>query len=143
VGYAPAEKLARVIDEENGPRAIVSDATLTVFPADMSGDGLTEIVGTIDVAVPADGRAELIAGMARRRRGHQPAKPLPVGSEAPSSLNRGHRGRDTAVCGSGQAYAVTCRRISFDDDDVSPRARRGRPPRRGRLRGRGASFALP
>ena len=43
-GFAPAERVFNALDEEQGPRLLFSDAGLTIFLADMSGDGLTDIV---------------------------------------------------------------------------------------------------
>ena len=43
-GFAPAERVAKVFDEEQGPHLVFADATQSVYLADMSGDGLTDIV---------------------------------------------------------------------------------------------------
>ena len=43
-GFAPAEKVSKALDEEKGPRIVFADKTQTIFLADMSGDGLTDIV---------------------------------------------------------------------------------------------------
>jgi RHS repeat-associated protein len=51
-GYGPALKVSKAIDEEKGPRLVFSDANQQVFIADMSGDGLGDIVrirnGSVD-----------------------------------------------------------------------------------------------
>ncbi|MTI86959.1 MAG: insecticidal toxin complex protein [Balneolaceae bacterium] len=43
-GYKPAEMVARPFDEEEGPAVVFADQEETIFLADMSGDGLTDIV---------------------------------------------------------------------------------------------------
>ncbi|HMR19403.1 MAG TPA: SpvB/TcaC N-terminal domain-containing protein, partial [Sphingobacterium sp.] len=43
-GYAPTQKTAKPFDEEAGPHIIFADPTQTIFLADMSGDGMTDIV---------------------------------------------------------------------------------------------------
>jgi RHS repeat-associated protein len=43
-GHAPAEVVSLLDDEELGPRVVFADAEQSVFLADMSGDGLTDIV---------------------------------------------------------------------------------------------------
>jgi RHS repeat-associated protein len=43
-GYAPSEKTLQALDEERGPAVIFSDQEQCIFLADMSGDGLTDIV---------------------------------------------------------------------------------------------------
>jgi RHS repeat-associated protein len=43
-GYAPARRVSRALDEEHGPRVVFSDGTESMFLADVSGDGLTDIV---------------------------------------------------------------------------------------------------
>jgi RHS repeat-associated protein len=43
-GFGPAEKVPRAIDEEKGPRIIFADGTQTIYLADMSGDGLSDLV---------------------------------------------------------------------------------------------------
>lgn len=43
-GYAPPEHSHKVFDEETGPAIVFADASQTIFLADMSGDGLTDIV---------------------------------------------------------------------------------------------------
>ncbi len=43
-GYQPVEFTAKTFDEEQGPAIVFADAEQTIFLADMSGDGLTDIV---------------------------------------------------------------------------------------------------
>lgn len=43
-GYKAARRVAKALDEENGPRIVFNEAFQTIFLADMSGDGLTDIV---------------------------------------------------------------------------------------------------
>ncbi|SNX67457.1 RHS repeat-associated protein [Cereibacter ovatus] len=43
-GFGPAERVLRAFDEENGPAVIFAEAEQSVFLADMSGDGLSDIV---------------------------------------------------------------------------------------------------
>lgn len=43
-GYSAAEFAAKTFDEEKGPAIIFADRDQTIFLADMSGDGLTDIV---------------------------------------------------------------------------------------------------
>lgn len=43
-GYSVAHKTPHPFDEEQGPHIIFADATESIFLADMSGDGLTDIV---------------------------------------------------------------------------------------------------
>lgn len=43
-GFGPAEAASKVLDEEKGPALVFADATQSVYVADMSGDGLTDIV---------------------------------------------------------------------------------------------------
>ncbi len=43
-GYDPAEYSPKPYDEEKGPAMVFSDATESIFLADMSGDGMTDIV---------------------------------------------------------------------------------------------------
>ena len=43
-GFGPAQTVLRVLDEEKGPRVVFGDATQSIYLADMSGDGLTDIV---------------------------------------------------------------------------------------------------
>jgi RHS repeat-associated protein len=43
-GFAPAERIAKAIDEERGPALVLADSTGSIFLADMSGDGLADLV---------------------------------------------------------------------------------------------------
>ncbi|MBP8276482.1 MAG: hypothetical protein KAX55_06310 [Propionivibrio sp.] len=43
-GFGPAQRIAKVLDEEKGPRVVFADGTQTIYLADLSGDGLTDIV---------------------------------------------------------------------------------------------------
>jgi Salmonella virulence plasmid 65kDa B protein len=43
-GFGSAEQVCAPWDEERGPAVILADGTQTMFTADMSGDGLTDIV---------------------------------------------------------------------------------------------------
>lgn len=43
-GFAPARRTAQVLDEEKGPRLVFADASQSVYLADLSGDGLTDLV---------------------------------------------------------------------------------------------------
>src|SRR5690606_20673630 len=43
-GYEAAQRLARALDEEAGPAIVFADATQSIHLADMTGDGLTDIV---------------------------------------------------------------------------------------------------
>ncbi|HEU4891610.1 MAG TPA: SpvB/TcaC N-terminal domain-containing protein [Vicinamibacterales bacterium] len=43
-GYGPAQRTPQPRDEEQGPRLIFADGTESIFLADMSGDGLTDLV---------------------------------------------------------------------------------------------------
>ncbi len=43
-GYKAARRVAKAFDEELGPAALFSDAKQSIYLADMSGDGLTDIV---------------------------------------------------------------------------------------------------
>ncbi|WON73555.1 SpvB/TcaC N-terminal domain-containing protein [Nitrosospira sp. Is2] len=43
-GFGPGEKVRQAIDEEQGPRLVFADGTQSVYLADMSGDGLTDLV---------------------------------------------------------------------------------------------------
>lgn len=43
-GFAPARRVTKSLDEENGPRLVFADGTQSIFLADMSGDGLTDLV---------------------------------------------------------------------------------------------------
>lgn len=43
-GFGPAQRVAQLLDEERGPRLVFADGTQSVYLADMSGDGLTDLV---------------------------------------------------------------------------------------------------
>ena len=43
-GYAPLKKIAKAVDEKKGAAITFADKTETIFLADMTGDGLTDIV---------------------------------------------------------------------------------------------------
>ncbi len=42
-GFGPGEKVRQAIDEEQGPRLVFADGTQSIYLADMSGDGLTDL----------------------------------------------------------------------------------------------------
>ena len=43
-GYAAAQKTSKPFDEEEGPHIVFADAKQTIYLADMSGDGMTDIL---------------------------------------------------------------------------------------------------
>src|SRR5262249_40437793 len=43
-GFGPAEHVHKPFDEERGPRLVFADGVQSIYLADMSGDGLTDIV---------------------------------------------------------------------------------------------------
>ncbi|HEY1527904.1 MAG TPA: SpvB/TcaC N-terminal domain-containing protein [Candidatus Angelobacter sp.] len=43
-GFGPAQRVAQSLDAEKGPQLVFSDGTESIFLADMSGDGLTDLV---------------------------------------------------------------------------------------------------
>ena len=43
-GFGPAQRVARALDEEKGPHIVFADGTQSIYLADLSGDGLTDIV---------------------------------------------------------------------------------------------------
>jgi RHS repeat-associated protein len=43
-GFASCEKVRQALDEEKGPRLVFADGTQSVYLADISGDGLTDLV---------------------------------------------------------------------------------------------------
>ncbi|ANY16520.1 hypothetical protein AW878_02420 [Bordetella pseudohinzii] len=43
-GFGPARRVAQAIDEEKGPRIVFADGAQSIYLADLSGDGLTDIV---------------------------------------------------------------------------------------------------
>lgn len=44
VGFGPAQRVHQVLDEEKGPRLVLADAIQSIYLADLSGDGLTDLV---------------------------------------------------------------------------------------------------
>ena len=44
VGFAPAQRVQQLLDEETGPRLVFADGTQSIYLSDMSGDGLTDLV---------------------------------------------------------------------------------------------------
>jgi len=43
-GFGPAQRVPQSLDEEKGPKIVFADGTESIFLADMSGDGLTDLV---------------------------------------------------------------------------------------------------
>ncbi len=43
-GFGPAHHVAQALDEETGPRLVFGDRTQSIYLADISGDGLTDLV---------------------------------------------------------------------------------------------------
>jgi RHS repeat-associated protein len=43
-GFGAAERVQQALDEEEGPRLVLADGTQSVYLADLSGDGLTDLV---------------------------------------------------------------------------------------------------
>ncbi|WP_337287739.1 SpvB/TcaC N-terminal domain-containing protein [Candidatus Methylomirabilis sp.] len=43
-GFGSAHRVAQALDEEKGPRLVFADSTQSIYLADMSGDGLTDLV---------------------------------------------------------------------------------------------------
>jgi len=43
-GFGPAQRVQQALDEEKGPKLIFADGTASIFLADVSGDGLTDLV---------------------------------------------------------------------------------------------------
>ena len=43
-GFGPARRVAQALDEERGPRVVFADGTQSIYLADLSGDGLTDLV---------------------------------------------------------------------------------------------------
>jgi RHS repeat-associated protein len=43
-GFAPGERVFKAVDEEQGPRLVFADGTQSIYLADMSGDGLADLV---------------------------------------------------------------------------------------------------
>jgi len=44
IGFAPARRVRQELDEEKGPRLVFADGTQSIYLADLSGDGLTDLV---------------------------------------------------------------------------------------------------
>jgi RHS repeat-associated protein len=42
-GFGPPERVCKVLDEEEGPRLVFADGTQSIYLADLSGDGLTDL----------------------------------------------------------------------------------------------------
>ncbi len=42
-GFAPAERAFKALDEEEGPKLVFADGTQSIYLADLSGDGLTDL----------------------------------------------------------------------------------------------------
>ncbi len=42
-GFGPAQRVRQALDEEKGPKLVFADGTESIFLADLSGDGLTDI----------------------------------------------------------------------------------------------------
>ena len=43
-GFGPEQRVSQAVDEEKGPRLLFADSTQSTFLADLSGDGLTDLV---------------------------------------------------------------------------------------------------
>lgn len=43
-GFGPAQRVYQALDEEKGPRLVFADGTQSIYLADISGDGLTDLV---------------------------------------------------------------------------------------------------
>ena len=43
-GFGPAQRVVQALDEEHGPRIVFADGTQSIHLADLSGDGLTDLV---------------------------------------------------------------------------------------------------
>jgi hypothetical protein len=43
-GFGPPERVRQALDEEKGPKLIIADGTQSIHLADLSGDGLTDLV---------------------------------------------------------------------------------------------------
>ena len=43
-GFGPARRVVQALDEEKGPRVVFADGTQSIYLADLSGDGLTDLV---------------------------------------------------------------------------------------------------
>src|SRR5213079_1125606 len=42
-GFGPARRVTQPLDEEKGPRLVFADGTQSIYLADLSGDGLTDL----------------------------------------------------------------------------------------------------
>ena len=42
-GFGPSHRVAQALDEETGPRLVFADGTQSIYTADLSGDGLTDL----------------------------------------------------------------------------------------------------
>ncbi|MBA2394361.1 MAG: toxin, partial [Ktedonobacteraceae bacterium] len=47
-GFGPAQQVHQSLDEEQGPRLLLADGTQSIYLADMSGDGLSDLVRVRD-----------------------------------------------------------------------------------------------
>ena len=47
-GFGPAQQVHQPLDEEQGPRLLLADGTQSMYLADMSGDGLSDLVRVRD-----------------------------------------------------------------------------------------------
>ncbi|HEV8714046.1 MAG TPA: SpvB/TcaC N-terminal domain-containing protein [Candidatus Binatia bacterium] len=43
-GFGPSERICKALDEEKGPRLVFADSTQSIYLADLSGDGLTDLL---------------------------------------------------------------------------------------------------
>jgi RHS repeat-associated protein len=43
-GFSPAQRVSQALDEEKGPRVVFADSAQSIYLADLSGDGLTDLV---------------------------------------------------------------------------------------------------
>ncbi|MFN0165538.1 MAG: SpvB/TcaC N-terminal domain-containing protein, partial [Bryobacteraceae bacterium] len=43
-GFGPAERVSQALTEEHGPRLVLTDSAQSIYLADLSGDGLTDLV---------------------------------------------------------------------------------------------------
>ena len=43
-GFGPGQRICQALDEERGPKLVFADRTQSIYLADMSGDGLTDLV---------------------------------------------------------------------------------------------------
>jgi virulence plasmid B protein/glycosyltransferase TcdB-like subunit of Tc toxin len=50
-GFGPSQRVLQALDEEKGPKLVFADSTQTVFLADLSGDGLTDLARIRNVEV--------------------------------------------------------------------------------------------